>query len=611
MKAIALGKYGTGKNLDLIDRDMPVAKSQAVLIRVHAAAVNLIDLKKAAGAFKDFMPLSFPWIPGVDFSGIIESVGSGVTGYQVGDEVYGEKMEGGAYAEYLTIDVAFIALKPRTLSFAEAASVPVAAETAWQVLRHAKMGKGQTILIHGGAGAVGAYAVQLAHRAGARVLTTAAAADEALLQSLGANKVIDYKTGVFEDVVGKVDAVIDTVGGEVLQRSYAVIKKGGYLISLTQPVSEPLAAQYKIHALFSQLQPSHEGLAEIARLIDGGQLKIGLGNVYAMQQAAAAWDELSGAPDLSVQRKKGRVVLSMPLPEEVQQNIAFAELLGLPTINRYPPAESRERMRQLPPYPNPTPVGEIVNTVIPLQGIPVRIYIPEGEGPFAVVAYFHGGGFTIMSIDAVDEICRELCARAGIVVMSVEYRLAPEHPYPAGPDDCIAATKWMIENAGKYKGEGSRAAVAGDSAGGYMAAYAAQHLTKEGIRLAAQFLAYPVTDHYSGDHASWKENREGFGLTAEVMKWFWDNYLTDPSLFDEASPLRAKSFPGLPPALIITCTYDPLRDEGRAYADKLRAAGVSVLYKNYENVHGFLGAGKLGQEAMQFACSFLKDKLAF
>jgi NADPH:quinone reductase-like Zn-dependent oxidoreductase len=176
---------------------------------------------------------------------------------------------------------------------------------------------------------VGAYAVQLAHRAGARVLTTAAAADEALLQSLGANKVIDYKTGVFEDVVGKVDAVIDTVGGEVLQRSYAVIKKGGYLISLTQPVSEPLAAQYKIHALFSQLQPSHEGLAEIARLIDGGQLKIGLGNVYAMQQAAAAWDELSGAPDLSVQRKKGRVVLSMPLPEEVQQNIAFAELLGV------------------------------------------------------------------------------------------------------------------------------------------------------------------------------------------------------------------------------------------------------------------------------------------
>jgi NADPH:quinone reductase-like Zn-dependent oxidoreductase len=318
MKAIALGKYGTGKDLNLIDRDVPVAKAQEVLIRVHAAAVNLIDLKKAAGAFKDFLPLSFPWIPGVDFSGIVESAGQGITDYQAGDEVYGAKMEGGTYAEYLTIDAAFIALKPRRLSFAEAASVPVAAETAWQVLRDANIGNGQAILIHGGAGAVGAYAVQLAHRAGARVLTTAAAADKALLQSLGADEVIDYKIGVFEDVVGKVDAVIDTVGGEVLQRSYAVIKQGGYLISLTQPVSEPLAAQYKIHALFSQLQPSHQELVEIAQLIDEGQLKTGLGNVYAMQQAAAAWDELSGAPPLTMQPKKGRVVLSMPLSDEVR-----------------------------------------------------------------------------------------------------------------------------------------------------------------------------------------------------------------------------------------------------------------------------------------------------
>jgi NADPH:quinone reductase-like Zn-dependent oxidoreductase len=289
-----------------------------VLIRVHAAAVNLIDLKKAAGAFKDFLPLSFPWIPGVDFSGIIESVGDSVTDYQAGDEVYGAKMEGGTYAEYLTIDAAFIALKPRRLSFAEAASVPVAAETAWQVLQHTNIGTGQAILIHGGAGAVGAYAIQLAHRAGARVLTTAAAADKALLQSLGADEVIDYKTRIFEDVVGKVDAVIDTVGGEVLQRSYSVIKQGGYLISLTQPVSETLAAQYKILALFSQLQPSHQELVEIARLIDGSQLKTGPGNVYAMQQAAAAWDELSGAPPLTMQPKKGRVVLSMPLSDEVR-----------------------------------------------------------------------------------------------------------------------------------------------------------------------------------------------------------------------------------------------------------------------------------------------------
>jgi acetyl esterase len=214
-----------------------------------------------------------------------------------------------------------------------------------------------------------------------------------------------------------------------------------------------------------------------------------------------------------------------------------------------------------------------------------------------------------MSIDSVDEICRELCIRTGAIVMSVGYRLAPEHPYPAGPEDCIAATKWMIENAGKYKGSKDRIAVAGDSAGGYMAAYTAQHLTREGVLLAAQFLAYPVTDHYSAHHASWEENKEGFGLTAEVMKWFWDNYITDPSRFDEASPLRANNFVQLPPALIMTCNYDPLRDEGRAYAEKLKGANVLVQYKNYENVHGFLGAGEMGQEAMNTACLFLKERL--
>lgn len=144
-----------------------------------------------------------------------------------------------------------------------------------------------------------------------------------------------------------------------------------------------------------------------------------------------------------------------------------------------------------------------------------------------------------MSIDTHDEICRELCARTGAVVMSVGYRLAPEHPYPAGPDDCITATKWLIENAGKYKGIGERIAVAGDSAGGYMAAYTAQKLSAEGIRLKAQFLAYPVTDHYSAHHA----------------------------------------------------------------------AGVPVVYKNYANVQGFLGAGEMGQEAMDTACGFLRERL--
>lgn len=299
----------------------------------------------------------------------------------------------------------------------------------------------------------------------------------------------------------------------------------------------------------------------------------------------------------------------MALSQEVLQNIAFANLMGLDKANRVPVAQTRETLRHIPPNPHPTPVGEIVNTVVPGVDIPVRIYIPDGEGPFPVLSYYHGGGFTLMDIDAVDDICRGICAMAGCVVMSVGYRLAPEYRYPVGPEDCVAATRWMIGQAGNYKGVGERMAVAGDSAGGYMALSVAQRLHAAGISLKAQFAAYPVTDHYTGHHASWEENKEGYGLTAEVMKWFWDNFLADASLADTASPLRAKDFSGLPPAMIITCQYDPLRDEGKAYADTLRLAGVKTVYVNYENVHGFLGAGEMGRQALQAASAFLRENL--
>jgi acetyl esterase len=299
----------------------------------------------------------------------------------------------------------------------------------------------------------------------------------------------------------------------------------------------------------------------------------------------------------------------MALSQEALQNIAFSDLMGLDKANRVPVSQTRESINGIPPSSNPTPVANVINTIVPGAKIPVRIYIPAGEGPFPVVSYYHGGGFVLMSIDAVDEICRWICLKSGCVVMSVGYRLAPEYPYPAGPQDCITATRWMIGQAGNYGGIGERMAVAGDSAGGYMALTVAQRLSGEGITLKAQFAAYPVTDHYTGHHASWEENKEGYGLTAEVMKWFWDSYLTDTSLFNAASPLRTADFQGLPPAMIITSQYDPLRDEGKAYADKLRAAGVETVYANYENVHGFLGIGEMGRQALQAACDFLKDKL--
>lgn len=303
----------------------------------------------------------------------------------------------------------------------------------------------------------------------------------------------------------------------------------------------------------------------------------------------------------------------MTLSQEVLDGIAFAENLGLDKIHLKPPAQTREMMKHAPPNPNPTPVAKVVDSVVkgPLGDIPIRIYIPAGEGPFPAISFFHGGGFVLMNIDSHDEICRQLCKGATAVVMSVDYALAPEHPFPAGPDDCTAATRWFIEHAADFSGDGARMAVAGDSAGGYMALAVAQQLAKEAITLRAQVGAYPVTDHYSSNHPSWQENKEGYILSAELMRWFWDHYTRDEQTFAAASPLRTDDLSGLCPALIMTANYDPLRDEGRAYADKLKAAGVETRYENYQNVHGFFGNGsEMGTEAMQRACAFLLKKLA-
>ncbi|SDT69133.1 acetyl esterase [Mucilaginibacter mallensis] len=299
----------------------------------------------------------------------------------------------------------------------------------------------------------------------------------------------------------------------------------------------------------------------------------------------------------------------MALSEEVLQTIAFAEAHGYDKLNRFPAKQTREMMKLAPPNPNPTPVAQVINTITAKDNIPIRIYIPEGDGPFPVVSYFHGGGFVLMSLDTHDEICRQICANTSAVVMSADYKLAPEHPYPAGPESCVTATLWMIENAHRYQGIPERMAVAGDSAGGYMALYVAQKLTAAGVKLKAQFATYPVTDHYTADHPSWDENRKGYVLTAQLMQWFWDSFLIDPAGFEEASILRSKDFSGLPPALMMTANYDPLRDEGKAYADKLKAVGVDTVYKNYENTHGFFGMGTMGQEAMRMASEFLKAKL--
>ncbi len=295
MKAIRLQGYGAPDSLRVEEAPVPEIAANQVLVKVHAAGVNHIDYLKASGALKQFYPLQFPWIPGRDFAGTVEAVGEEVTEYKPGDAVYGDCEEGGVYAEYAVVIPGSMAKKPENLSFVEAASVPVAALAAWQGLfKHAQLGPGQTLLIHGGAGAVGGYAVQLAHLAGAKVVVTASGADRPFLESLGADHVIDYATQRFEAVVDRVDVVFDLVGGEVQQRSYPVLKKEGYLIATNQPPSPEAARKYGVTALMMHSKPSAATLEHIGELFKRGALKTDVAGIYALPEAAQAWQQLAG-----------------------------------------------------------------------------------------------------------------------------------------------------------------------------------------------------------------------------------------------------------------------------------------------------------------------------
>ena len=237
-------------------------------------------------------------------------------------------------------------------------------------------------------------------------------------------------------------------------------------------------------------------------------------------------------------------------------------------------------------------VARVVARAIPGPGggSPVRIYTPAGSEPFGGLVYFHGSGFVIFDLDTHDGECRALANRAGVVVVSVDYRLAPAHPFPAAPEDCYAATAWVAANAAELAADPARIAVGGDSAGGCLAAVVAQMVRERGgPPLRFQPLGYPVTACRAG-HPSIVENGEGYLLTREQMLWFIDQYLRTPADAQDplCSPLLAKSFDGLPSALVITAEFDPLRDEGEAYARALEAAGVDVRLHRYDGmVHGF------------------------
>ena len=253
----------------------------------------------------------------------------------------------------------------------------------------------------------------------------------------------------------------------------------------------------------------------------------------------------------------------------------------------------------------------------PRGSLRLRIYTPHGAGPFPLLVFFHGSGFVLCSLDTHDGMCRNLCAGGGCVVASVDYRLAPEHKFPAGLGDCLHATRWAAVRAVELGADPTRIAAGGDSAGANMAAVTAIRVRDEGgPALCGQLLLYPVTDYHTLGTPSYEQNAEGYGLTRDAMKWFWGHYLRDPSegTHPHDSPLRVPDLSGLPPALVITAEYDPLRDEGELYAARLRTTGVPTVLSRYDGVnHGFMfwvGIVDKADAAMNEACEWLRGVFA-
>lgn len=289
--------------------------------------------------------------------------------------------------------------------------------------------------------------------------------------------------------------------------------------------------------------------------------------------------------------------------------------MGNPPINELSVSEARQdsaAMTAMQGPPEPVAGVEDRNLTGPGGDLPVRIYQPFGKGPFPVLINFHGGGWVVGDIESTDVFCRSLANTAGCIVISVDYRLAPEHPYPAAADDAYCATLWAATNAAGFGGDPLRIAVCGDSAGGNLAAVVSQMARDRGKpAICFQLLIYPVTDA-ACDTLSFNENDKGYFLTKEAMQWFWNHYVPNDADRNHpyASPLRAKNFSGLPPALVITAEFDPLRDEGERYVELLRAAGTPVQLTRYDGmIHGFFMMNAVidkGRAAIQQSATALR-----
>src|SRR5579863_1876964 len=304
----------------------------------------------------------------------------------------------------------------------------------------------------------------------------------------------------------------------------------------------------------------------------------------------------------------------MPLDPQAQALLQQMAAANAQPFNAQTVEENRQALKAMYTPKISMPVAHVKDRIVQNPGgdIPVRIYTPEGNGPFPVLVFFHGGGWVVGDLETHDDVCRRLTNGTSCIVVSVEYRLAPEHPFPASLEDCYAATQWVATAADQFHGDPSRIAVGGASAGGNLAAAVALMARDKGNPpLVFQLLLYPATD-FRMNTASIEENADGYYLTKQDIIWFMHHYLSkeEDKLNPLASPLLAADLGGLPPALVITAEYDPLRDEGELYGQKLKEAGVPTTVSRYNGmIHGFVSLASIfdqGKRGIAECCAALQ-----
>ena len=308
MKAIVVHEYGGPEVLKYEDVPRPEPKEDQILVHVIAAGVNPVDDASRSEKYAKFFRITLPFIPGYDIAGVVEKTGSKITKFKPGDSVYAylSLKDGGGYAEYAVVTEAEAAPKPKSLNYESAAAVPVVALTAWQALIDtAKLSAGQTVLIHGGSGGVGSFAIQIAKARGAKVIATASTANQDLLKQLGADVAIDYTKQKFEDVAKNVDLVLDSVGKDTLARSYGVVKKGGFIVTLVARMDQAELDKHEIRGASLGVEPNSKELADIGKLIDENKIKVIVSQTFPLADAVKAQEQIATG------HTRGKIVLKV------------------------------------------------------------------------------------------------------------------------------------------------------------------------------------------------------------------------------------------------------------------------------------------------------------